>query len=143
MKYPASEKLAIIQLVEQSHFRCAARWRGSAFPGRLFLSLVRSVLQRRHLRRSLWHCRIASGTPIADVVREPIIGLALAEPDARRARSPGISPTRSYFVSKASVYRLLKAHDLIASPAFIVMKARPMSSRTRPRRRISFWQTDF
>jgi hypothetical protein len=29
----------------------------------------------------------------------------------------------SYFVSKASVYRLLKAHDLIASPAFIVMKA--------------------
>jgi SAM-dependent methyltransferase len=27
------------------------------------------------------------------------------------------------FVSKASVYRLLKAHDLIASPAFIVIKA--------------------
>jgi hypothetical protein len=26
-------------------------------------------------------------------------------------------------VSEASVYRLLKAHDLIASPAFIVMKA--------------------
>jgi putative transposase len=26
-------------------------------------------------------------------------------------------------VTKASVYRLLKAHDLIASPAFIVMKA--------------------
>ena len=31
--------------------------------------------------------------------------------------------TESYFVSEASVYRLLKAHDLIASPAFIVMKA--------------------
>ena len=27
-----------------------------------------------------------------------------------------------YFVSEASVYRLLKARDLIASPAFIVMK---------------------
>jgi putative transposase len=26
-------------------------------------------------------------------------------------------------VSEASVYRLLKAHDLITSPAFIVMKA--------------------
>jgi len=26
-------------------------------------------------------------------------------------------------ISEASVYRLLKAHDLIASPAFIVMKA--------------------
>ena len=28
-----------------------------------------------------------------------------------------------YFVSEAPVYRLLKAHDLITSPAFIVMKA--------------------
>jgi hypothetical protein len=31
--------------------------------------------------------------------------------------------TESYFVSEASVYRLLKAHDLITSPAFIVVKA--------------------
>jgi hypothetical protein len=31
--------------------------------------------------------------------------------------------TEKYFVSEASVYRLLKAHDLIASPAFILMKA--------------------
>jgi len=28
-----------------------------------------------------------------------------------------------YFVSEASVYRLLKAHDLITSPAFVVVKA--------------------
>ena len=28
-----------------------------------------------------------------------------------------------YFVSEASGYRLLKAHDLITSPNFIVMKA--------------------
>jgi hypothetical protein len=32
-------------------------------------------------------------------------------------------PQRDYFVSEASVYRLLKAHDLITSPAFITMKA--------------------
>jgi hypothetical protein len=31
--------------------------------------------------------------------------------------------TKGYFVSEASVYRLLKAHDLITSPAFIVIKA--------------------
>jgi hypothetical protein len=31
--------------------------------------------------------------------------------------------TEGYFVSESSVYRLLKAHDLITSPAFIVMKA--------------------
>lgn len=31
--------------------------------------------------------------------------------------------TESYFVSEASTYRILKAHDLISSPAFIVIKA--------------------
>jgi hypothetical protein len=31
--------------------------------------------------------------------------------------------TQSYFVSEASVYRLLKAQNLITSPAFVVIKA--------------------
>ena len=31
--------------------------------------------------------------------------------------------TKGYFVSGATVYRLLKAHDPITSPVFIVMKA--------------------
>jgi hypothetical protein len=31
--------------------------------------------------------------------------------------------TIAYFVSEASVYRLLKAHDLITSPANVVIKA--------------------
>jgi hypothetical protein len=31
--------------------------------------------------------------------------------------------TKRYFVSEASVYRLLKSPDLITSPAFIVVKA--------------------
>jgi hypothetical protein len=30
---------------------------------------------------------------------------------------------RKYVVSEASVYRLLKAHDLITSPAYVVIKA--------------------
>ncbi len=47
-----------------------------------------------------------------------------------------------YFVSEASVYRLLKAHDLIASPAFIVMKAADefKDKTTAPNQ---LWQTDF
>ena len=31
MRYPASEKLEIIQIVERSHCRRGARWNGSAF----------------------------------------------------------------------------------------------------------------
>jgi len=46
------------------------------------------------------------------------------------------------FVSEATVYRLLKAHDPIASPAFIVMKAvwDFTGKTTRPN---EMWQTDF
>ena len=53
------------------------------------------------------------------------------------------SPTpKSYFVSEASVYRLLKAHDLIASPAYIVIKAADefKDKTTAPNQ---LWQTDF
>ena len=47
-----------------------------------------------------------------------------------------------YFVSEASVYRLLKARDLITSPAFIVMKAADefKDKTTAPNQ---LWQTDF
>jgi putative transposase len=50
--------------------------------------------------------------------------------------------TENYFVSEASVYCLLKAHDLIASPAFIVMKAADQfkDKTTAPN---ELWQTDF
>jgi hypothetical protein len=43
---------------------------------------------------------------------------------------------QQYFVSEASVYRLLKAHDLITSPAFILLKAADTFA-TQPRPPIS------
>jgi transposase InsO family protein len=47
-----------------------------------------------------------------------------------------------YFVSEAPVYRLLKAHDLITSPAFIVVKvAEELHSKTTAPNQL--WQTDF
>ena len=63
---------------------------------------------------------------------------------ARRAGALAVrfTDTEKYFVSEASVYRLLKAHDLIASPAFIVMKAADefKDKTTAPNQ---LWQTDF
>jgi transposase InsO family protein len=65
----------------------------------------------------------------------------------RRWISPRVLPVRftderQYFVSGASVYRLLKAHDLIASPAYIVIKAAEAfkDKSTAPNQ---LWQTDF
>ena len=49
---------------------------------------------------------------------------------------------KKYFVSEASVYRLLKAHDLITTPAYIVIKAAEefKDKTTAPNQ---LWQTDF
>ncbi len=52
------------------------------------------------------------------------MGLALEEPElSPRELAVRFTDTEKYFVSEASVYRLLKTHDLITSPAYIVIKA--------------------
>ena len=74
-------------------------------------------------------------------------------PDDIRMRidAPELSPRelavrftdeQGYFVSEASVYRLLKAHDLITSPAFIVVKAAD-TFHTKTTAPNQLWQTDF
>ena len=125
MRYPASEKLEIIQLVEE------------------FTLPVRRTLEKigiPHATFYRWYDLYQTSGPealddrcprpdrvwnrIPDDVRERIVQLALDEPAlSPRQLAVRFTDTESYFVSEASVYRLLKAHDLIASPAFIVMKA--------------------
>ena len=64
-------------------------------------------------------------------------------PSCRRANWRCASPTQKrYFVSEASVYRLLKAHDLITSPAYIVIKAAD-EFHTKTTAPNQMWQTDF
>ena len=76
-------------------------------------------------------------------VRENLIQLALDEP-ALSARELAIrfTDTKRYFISEASVYRLLKARDLIASPAFIVIKAAD-AFKDKTAAPNQLWQTDF
>ena len=80
---------------------------------------------------------------IPDGVRDNLIQLALDEPAlSPRELAVRFTDTKSYFVSEASVYRLLKAHNLIASPAYIVIKAADAfeDKTTAPNQ---LWQTDF
>ena len=69
--------------------------------------------------------------------------MALDEPElSPRELATRFTDTQSYFVSEASVYRLLKAHDLITSPAFIVIKAADeFHNKTTAINQL--WQTDF
>jgi putative transposase len=144
MRYPASEKLEIIRLVEQSHL-----------PVRRTLATL-GILPGTFYR---WYDRLQSGGPealedrsprprrvwnrIPDDIREQVLELALDEPAlSPRELATRFTDLKKYFVSEASVYRLLKAHDLITSPAFIVLKAADAfkDKTTAPNQ---LWQTDF
>ncbi len=80
---------------------------------------------------------------IPDVIRDRVIALALERPElSPRELAVIFTDTERYFVSKSSVYRLLKAHDLITSPAFIVIKAaNEFKDKTTAINQM--WQTDF
>ena len=61
---------------------------------------------------------------IPAAIHDQIIELALEQSElSPRELAVQFTDEKSYFVSEASVYRLLKAHDLITSPAYVVIKA--------------------
>jgi putative transposase len=144
MRYPAAEKAEIIRIVEQSHLS------------------VRKTLEQIGVPRATfyrWYEQYQTGGPealedrpsqpsriwnrIPDGIRAQIIDLALEQPElSPRELAVRFTDTKAYFVSEATVYRSLKAHDLITSPAFIVMKAANefQDKTTAPNQ---MWQTDF
>jgi transposase InsO family protein len=144
MRYPASEKLEIIRLVEQSHLPVKRTLEKLGIPRSTFYRWCdlyqaggpEALNDRSPRPDRLWN-------RIADDVRERIRKLALEEPAlSPRELAVRFTDTESYFVSEASVYRLLKALDLIGSPAFIVMKAaEEFSDKTTAPNQL--WQTDF
>lgn len=144
MRYPASEKLEIIRLVERSHLPAKRTLEKLGIPRTTFyrwydryLALGEAGLEdRRPNPGRVWN-------RIPDAVRRQIVDLALEEPDlSPRELAVRFTDTERYFVSEASVYRLLRAHDLITSPAFVVVKASDAfkDKTTRPNQ---LWQTDF
>ncbi len=126
MRYTASEKREIIDLVE-----C------SSLP-------VRRTLDRLGIPKSTfygWYERYRTGGDIAladrrpgggqtwnrlpETIRRSVFNLALERPElSARELAVLYTEQQRYFVSESGVYRLLKAHDLITSPAFVLLKAR-------------------
>jgi transposase InsO family protein len=144
MRYPAAEKLEIIRLVEGSHLPVRQTLAKLGIPTATFYR---------------WYERFQTDGPealedlpsrpdrvwnrISDAVRGRILDLALAEPElSPRELAVRFTERDGYFVSEASVYRLLKAHDLITSPAFIVVKAAD-EFHTKTTAPNQLWQTDF
>jgi transposase InsO family protein len=144
MRYPASEKLEIIRIVEQSHLPARRTLEQLGIPRRTFCR---------------WYGRYLDGGPealedrpsapsrvwnrIPADIHDQIIELALDQSElSPRELAVRFTDERRYYVSEATVYRLLKAHDLITSPAFVVVKAAD-EFQHKTRRPNEMWQTDF
>ena len=144
MRYPASEKLEIIQIVEQSHLPAKRTLEN--------LGVTRSSFYR-------WYDRWRDGGPealrdrpskpsrvwnrIPEAIQNQIVELALDAPElSPRELAVRFTDESKYFVSESSVYRLLKAHDLITSPAYIVIKAAD-EFKDKTSAPNELWQTDF
>ena len=144
MRYPASEKLEIIRLVEQSHLPVKRTLEKLGISRSTFYRWY--DLYQRFGETGLEDRKSHPGrvwNRIPDKVREHVLEMALARPQlSPRELAVTFTDERGYFVSEASVYRLLKASGLITSPAFIVMKAADefRDKTTAPNQ---LWQTDF
>ena len=144
MRYPASEKIEIIRLIEQSHLPVRRTLEMIGIPRATFYrwyDLYQTGGPEALGDRSPRPSRVWNRIP--DPIRDKLIQLALEQPDlSPRELAVRFTDTENYFVSEASVYRLLKAHDLITSPAYIVMKAADefKDKTTAPNQ---LWQTDF
>ena len=144
MKPSPSDRAEIIRLVEESHLPARRTLE--------ILGIARSSFYR-------WYDRYQRGGPealadrpsrpdrvwnrIPDEIRAQIIEMALDYPElSPRELAVRFTDEKRYFVSEASVYRLLKSQDLIPSPAYIVIKAAEefKEKTTAPNQ---LWQTDF
>jgi putative transposase len=144
MRYPASEKLEIIHIVEKSHLPVRQTLEKLGIPRATFyrwydlyrLGGIDTLEDHRPMPGHVWN-------RVPDDTRREIVELALNEPTlSPRELAVRFTDTKRYFISESSVYRLLKAHDLITSPAFIVLKAADefKDKTTAPNQ---LWQTDF
>ena len=144
MRYSASEKYEIIRLVEDSNLS------------------IRQTLTRLDIHRSTFYHwlqryqdngvdgledRKSTPTVAWNQIpldhRDAIIELALDKPElSPRELAARYTDQQAYFVSESTVYRLLKAQDLITSPAYILMQAG--DTFQHPSKRVNeLWQTDF
>jgi len=144
MRHPASEKLEIIRTVEASHLPTKKTLDMLCIPRTTFYRWYDLYLEggldglagRSPCPRSVWN-------RIPETKRADMIEFAL-EHEALTPRELAIKYTdeRRYFISESSVYRILKAADLITAPSHVTIKAASVF-HDKTARINEMWQTDF
>jgi transposase-like protein len=144
MRHSAAEKLEIIRLVEGSDLGVKRtleeldvprssfyRWYGAYRRGG-----YEALGDRKPAPRRFWN-------RIPEPERKRVVESALAHPElSPRELAWRITDVEGAYISESSVYRILKAFDLVTSPSFMVLSAH--EAFPHPTRRVhELWQTDF
>jgi transposase InsO family protein len=139
-----AEKLELIRLVEGSALSVRQTLREIGLPRSTFYSWYQRYLEggpealvdRKPRPRRVWN-------RIPNRIREQVIKTALVHTElSPRELACRMTDRESEFLSESSVYRILKAADLIESPTYILMQAGDRFQHPT-RRRNELWQTDF
>jgi putative transposase len=144
MRTSAAEKLEIIRIVEESGLPMKQTLEELDVPRSTFYRWYERYQTEGYDglvdRKPSTH---QFGNRIPQHERDQVVEQALAHPElSPRELACHIVETQENFISESSVYRILKAHDLVTSPAFIVVTAD--SKFKHPTKRVNeLWQTDF
>ena len=144
MRYSASEKYEIIRLVEASSLPIRQTLRQLDIGKSAFYSWLKRYQDNGiDGLEDKKPSAVAAWNKVPQDHRDSVIELALDKTELS-PREIAISYTdqQQYFVSESTVYRILKAEDLITSPAYILMQAGDQFQN--PSIRVNeLWQTDF
>jgi putative transposase len=144
MRYGQGQKLELIKLVEGSKLSVKGTLKELGINRSTFYGWYQKYLEQGYdglansYRRpkQFWN-QIPAGE------RQRVVATALERPELTpRELACYITDTYGYYISESSVYRILKVHDLVASPAYRVITA--ADKFVNPTTRVNqLWQTDF
>ncbi len=144
MRYTQSEKMQIIRLVEDSPVSIKQTLLELNVNRSTFYNWYRryqeggfdALINRYHPPRQFWNA-------VPPWEKQRVVETALEHPEkSPRELAWYITDTRGYYISESTVYRILKANDLVTSPMYTVLSARdkfPHPTRAPN----ELWQTDF
>ena len=144
MRLTAAEKAEVIGLVEGSDLSVRRTLAELGVHRSTFYAWYRryaeagdvGLVAQKPAARRYWN-------RIPPAVRQQVVDAALADPErSPRELAWQLTDRTGHFLSESSVYRILKAADLITSPAFIVLQAADRFAHPT-RRPNELWQTDF
>ena len=144
MRHTAAEKAELIRLVEGSDLSVRQTVQELRLSRSTFYTWYRRYIQRG--QAGLTPTPVAARrhwNRIPPRVRQQVVEAALADPErSPRELAWQFTDREGHFLSESSAYRILKAADLITSPAYVVLSAAKTFAHPTHRPN-ELWQTDF